>query len=289
MKLSKMNKYIIGAGLNGLIAAYYLKDYYLIDKKENIGGQFSNKFSLGPRFIHYNKKFEKLLKELKIRYSIKKVKVGYVYKNNMYNNLTKKMKEEYALKTRNSKDDKSFLSDKKRNFKYLDFNKKKFINKLFKSIKDRFINELVKEIDIKANTFTTSYYIKTKYDKLISTIHYNIFCKLSNIENDNENSDIYIYCCKKNKDDNGKFDYTYYIDEESPINRVTYYDNLMIIESIRCINPDRKIMGTQILKDYKLSKNKIKKFKNITFLGRYANLDNSKRISDVIKDIKNVK
>ena len=98
-----MNKYIIGAGLNGLIASYYLKDYYLIDKKENIGGQFVSKFPLGPHFIHYNKKFEKLLKELKIKYTIKVAKTAYYYKQKIHKKLTKEMIKEYSLKIHDTK------------------------------------------------------------------------------------------------------------------------------------------------------------------------------------------
>lgn len=284
------NKYIIGAGLNGLITAYYLKDYILIDKKENVGGQFNNKFPLGPRFIHYNKKFESLLKELRIKYEIKKAKIIYFYKGKLYKKLSPLMIKEYNLKTRNSKDDESFLCNKNNNFKYLDFNHKKFINKIFKKIENRFINNLVKKIDIKSKVIILNNDKELKFDKLISTIHYKDFCKLNNIKYKPKNKDIYFYCCK-NKFKDMNVDFIYSIDKNDPVNRVSFNKNFMIIESIKIITLSNfEILDSCILKDYKLSnKNKVKKFKDVYFLGRYANLDNSKRINSIFEEIKNVK
>ena len=287
-----MTKHIIGAGLSGLITAYYLKDYYLIDKKENIGGQFNHSFLLGPRFVKYNEEFKRLLKELGIKYTIKKARVGYSYKDSIYSKLTSKMKKEYCSKTRNSKDEKSFMCDKNNTFCYLDFDFKIFIDTIFSKIKDRFIDGYISTISIYKNHIYLNcgnYTIDS--EKVISTIHYKNFCKLVNKKYVSQNKDIYFYCCERNESDTNKFDFIYYIDKNTPINRITYTKKFIIVEATRNIKIiNRKVIDKYVLTDYKLSsKNKIKEFKNIKFLGRYATLDNSKRINNIFEEIKNAK
>lgn len=285
-----MRKYIIGAGLNGLITAYYLKDYYLIDKKENIGGQFKNKYPIGPRYIHYNKEFEKLLQELKIKYTIKTAIVKYCYKGRIVNKLTEQMKKEYAIKTRNSKDDNSYMNDKNKNFRYFEFNIDVFVNKIFKKIQKQFINNSVKKIDIENSKIILNNNKILKYDKLISTIHYKIFCKIADILYKSKCKDIYIYWCK-NSNIYFDVDFIYHIDVKDPINRISYTNNFITIETVRkVLLTNYDVINFMRLEDYKLSsRNRVRKYKNIIFIGRYANLDNSKRINSVIEEIKNVK
>lgn len=281
--------YIIGAGLNGLIAAYYLKNCFIIDDVSKIGGQFANSFSLGPRYIRKDENFIKLLKELKIRYKIKKIRIGYHYQGKIHHKLNRAMKKEYAIKTRNSKDDKSFLCDKNNNFEYLDFDYKTLITKLYNSVHNRFIDEQIKKIYVNDNCMFCECNKCIIYtNKLISTIHYKDFCKLMNVNYVSKNKDIYFYLLKRTKKDYKNYDFIYFIDKNNPINRITYQDKYKIIESPSdfVVSEDMIIQKTK-LTDYKLSnKNKIKKFRNIFFLGRYANLDNSKRINSIFEDIK---
>lgn len=280
-----------------MISAYYLKDYTLIDNKKNIGGQFNSKFTIGPRFIHYNKEFEALLKELKIKYTIKTARVKYFYRGHLCDTLTEQMKKEYAIKTRNSKDAKSFMNDKHKNFKYLDFDMNKFVNKIFKKLKNRFIDSNVKRIDTKNKIIILNNSRKLRYDKLISTIHYKIFCRLVEIPYLLKNKNIYVYWCNYNKElikKNKKAynsDFIYIIDRKDVVNRVSYTKKYVVVETVKPIYfVNNECIKYLKLEDYKLSsRNRIKKFKDIYYLGRYSNMKNSNRIDNIFEEIKNVK
>jgi thioredoxin reductase len=54
--------YILGGGPAGLIAAYYFKDYKIIDK--NPLGQLNIPFIPGPRLLQYTKNMDSFMKEV---------------------------------------------------------------------------------------------------------------------------------------------------------------------------------------------------------------------------------
>ena len=56
------NNYILGGGPAGLIAAYYLKDHWVVDKKPL--GQLNIPFIPGPRLLQYTPNMQKLIEEV---------------------------------------------------------------------------------------------------------------------------------------------------------------------------------------------------------------------------------
>ena len=52
------NNYILGGGPAGLIAAYYLKDHWVVDKKPL--GQLTIPFIPGPRLLQYTPNMQSL-------------------------------------------------------------------------------------------------------------------------------------------------------------------------------------------------------------------------------------
>lgn len=283
----------------GLITAYYLKDYYLISKKDNVGGQFNSTFQLGPRFIKFNLNLKKLLVKLKINYSIKPIKVGYITGLLIKDYITKKELSSYNKKVGRKTNIKGSLNDNLQVMKILDFDMKELIDKLELILKseNRIIYDEVVKIDLKNKRL----YVGEKkdnratysYDKLISTIHYKDFCKLSRIKCDAKFGDIYFYLVDKKYFEivQNLNDYSFvYVIDNSDINRITILKDKLVFESNKKMKNNHLILDNHILKNAKLLKNySIKKIKNVVFLGRYAELNQEIRVNNLVDKILEIK
>ena len=88
-------KYILGAGPAGLIAAYYNEDYKIVDEKPL--GQLNTQFIPGPRLLQSNSRMKWFAKEvmndleLKIEHCI----IGYSDKDGVYDAPNDNFKKQY--------------------------------------------------------------------------------------------------------------------------------------------------------------------------------------------------
>jgi hypothetical protein len=188
-------KYIIGAGITGLIFAYYNKDYFVVS--DQIGGQMLSHFDLGPRYLHYkSEKVRKFLESLDMPIHISTIKVGYLDDNGWIENPDLDFRQQYYLKSRGTKDikgfDSSVLNCNIREFQVCDVDFKLLIYRLFQKVSDRIITDRIKKIDLEERLITTFEY-SFNYNKLVSTIPLNIFCKISGIDKQLEHTSI-AYC-----------------------------------------------------------------------------------------------
>ena len=53
MQENRENKIILGGGVAGLLQAYFNPDAVIVT--DQIGGQFSSRFQLGPKYLHVDK------------------------------------------------------------------------------------------------------------------------------------------------------------------------------------------------------------------------------------------
>jgi hypothetical protein len=144
-------KIIIGSGIAGMICSYFNPEYIVIGN--NIGGQMSSKFDLGPRYLHNSSdKIIKFLEKLKIKYKKEIIKIGYL-DNTGFVNPNINFRKKYYLKSRNTESlsgfDNSVMNTDKSEIEVLNIDFQILINKLFFEIEKRFYSRNVINIDLK--------------------------------------------------------------------------------------------------------------------------------------------
>ncbi|KKL53813.1 hypothetical protein LCGC14_2271700, partial [marine sediment metagenome] len=90
----------------------------------------------------------------------------------------------------------------------------------------------------------------------------------------------------------GDYDYVYFpekVNNAFNINRATKFKNKLIIETNKPFICDKiKAYAFLRFKNMQMARKvKLPSFKNITYIGRYACWDHSKKIKEVIEDVKN--
>ncbi len=291
---------ILGSGIAGLIIFYYLAE----DAKttniiltNDIGGQISSKFPLGPRYLHYNKDTEILLKRLGFDVKTKEIFIGYKTGSEIRNYPTEEFKELYCIKSRNTKNiESSFLSGGgKSNFTAFTTSQtalgKSLVNRCLKIAEKSKNNSISIEnvINIsfkKINTDKNIYYS----NNIISTIPLNSLLKIMS------NSSMSINISAKPEsisfflvDDREKspFDYIYSVSDIW--HRKTYIPELKkwvyetrnekeFEKECKYDIIDKKTLNTQITNSLNL-----KEIANIKLVGRYAQMNHSIKTEDVIK------
>jgi len=291
------NKFVIGGGVAGLLAAYFFNDYILISPKEGIGGQLTAPFQLGPRFVRNTPEFRVLLKVLKIKYNIVTKKVAYFDGKMLSEKITEEFVKNYTKNTRQiAIVNKSFMNDGLNRFECLEFPMDILIRKLKVRLSARTINASVERIDYENSSLTLDSRETLDYSHIISTIHFDSFMKLCGIEHDYKFSDIYFYLMPYDTPwEELKDRYAFiYICDSSPFNRITYTDDGMVFESPHQLSP-KELRSYPIQKEAILPKCKLRgqyKLPNllgITFFGRYAELDNEIRIHELLNKLVDMK
>ena len=287
-------KYIIGAGISGLLLAYFYRDAKVICREENVGGQLKAQFQMGPRFIRKTESFVKLLDTLAISHTTKTIKVGYFDGVVISNNPNDSFKSEYSFKTRGTREvSKNALNDGLNEMEVIEFDMMLLIRKLNDIAKDRMINANVVKIDTRAHTILLDNGEELMYDKLFSTIHYKEFCSLAKLECNFEFSDIYFYLSKKlllrlNHD------YSFiYIADSSPFTRVSIIEQGYCYESPRQLTPGELerygIIDSLELKNSKLrGKYEIEDVNDVIQVGRWAQLDGDVRMHNSVEKIEEI-
>ena len=287
-----MKTIIIGGGISGLIALYYIKDSILITPE--IGGQFNSSILQGPRYLYDVKENRKLLQDLKIKVKKEVVKVGYFYNNNLYHTTTKQLLRRYANIT-HRKLTPSTMNGGKNYINILDVDINKVISKIYKVCSKRIYFDKVKRIIVDENTIITEKGTTFIYHRLVNTIARDIFEELCGYKSKRK----YFRSCYFShiifKDDcyNKLFkscDFIYVIDRKFLFHRLFKNKNDIIVESLGELKNNNlyKVINFKKLDRCKLISQNINKFKrkNILHLGRFASVNPKTKIHHTIEEIR---
>lgn len=218
---------VIGGGIAGLIYTYYNKDYFLLS--DQIGGQMSSYFDLGPRYLHNKSEaVRNFLKDFEIPIKLRTIKVGYIDDNGWVKEPDEEFRKKYFMKSRDSKSlsgfDSSVLNSNEREFEICEVDFRQLVHKIYDRIEKRVYLEPVTKIDLENDIIFTKT-MKFNYKNLVTTIPLKVFGRLSGIDLEFLRSITMSYCLmKKDFFDLEKFDYVYDIRENSIQHRMTKCD-----------------------------------------------------------------
>jgi hypothetical protein len=322
MKENSKN-YILGGGPAGLAAAYYLKDFKVIDK--NPLGQLNTPFIPGPRLLQYTPNMMIFIRDV-IQESglgmvfepiIVEATIGYERYGLYGTKSPEGFKAHYTQLTRNKiSEEDSYLSEGKTKikhiiFKDLDEDSYLFFFKKLKEIleeRNQIINASVVDISTisKSITYTHHYTQTSPYTNLINTINLNILQKINpdlikrmSNEISNFNLDTTTKCFYKCSYDHRadktlrkSFSYIYSVSGE--YTRKTYFPDYIVYESMNAIkgadiggnNIEMRIENLPIqIKD---SMN-LDSFEGIKLLGRYAEWNHKVKLNEVVDSLIDIK
>jgi len=301
------NNYIIGAGPAGLIAAYYMKDYKVIDKSPL--GQLKAPFIPGPRLLQNTTNMSELINEIfggDTRIEI--AKIGYMKNGVPEDKPYEGFKNKYVEKTRGTKStESSHLSEGKNEIEHIEIGMlteesyAAVFNRLLEIIKSRgqLIEKHIENIDVNNKTITFAgegedIGLTVFYDKVISTINLNILSKLApDMDIDLSEFKTKTKCFYKTSYDwmvdlQG---YNYIYSADSEWTRKTYFDSYIVYESVEPI--DSKVIEDNIVQmkfenmpiQIVESKN-IDSINGIKMLGRFAQWNHKVKANEVLDRVK---
>jgi hypothetical protein len=309
-----MTTVILGAGITGLLAKFYIKDSILIGNE--IGGENSRvNFPLGPRFLKKTKETLDLLEDLNLPVKEKTVKIGYYYNNRVHDTIPKGLIAKYYEKTRGITLDfddvpESTMSNGDNVFSALDVNFDLLIStiksRIFENSSNNIIVDNIKKINLEKQNLKGERNIY-EYDVLINTIPLPDFVKISKIKT-SINFEylpityLYVKCMNDNLD--LKFDgysYIYFPEEYTKFYRITKTCNSKFVFEFPLIIKPNQLRKHINLKYFmflnvyyskyghfkELKKDSISLPNNVKMLGRYAEWRHL-RVHDTLKRIREI-
>jgi len=231
----KEDTLILGGGVVGLSLAF-LKGYKIVTDVVAV------KRTGGPKYLYDTPEVRRLLRKLGITYSKRVVRVGYMYRRNIYSAVSKAMKEEYSIKTRGTKVDTAGSTT----FEAVDLD--------FSSL----IQALWDEVEVIHDTITTIYpnshvligkNRRYFYGNLITTIPAPIFAKLAApaIQNTLVGVPLNYVISESNNKKLWEWDYVYCIDRNERAFRIVPLEYPKIeVEYPGALPPPWKIVGGSI-------------------------------------------
>lgn len=306
------NNYILGGGPAGIIAAYYLKDHWLVDEKPL--GQLNIPFIPGPRLLQYTPNMEELMNEVLPGHDVhdEVAVIGYNEGGDVSDEPSSDFKIDYAKKTRGvDKSESSFLSEGMKEIRHLEIDDlgedsyKFFFTKLLEIIEGReqLMKLSVKSIKPLDRMISFSDGTEGNYSNIISTLNINIFCKINESINDlpfdfsTSKKCFYKTEYPQSIDDmlvkkthpSLYYDYVYSADTEWT--RQTFFRDYIVYESVDPIE-NTHIQGNEILMKFenlpiqiKESQN-IERMDNIELLGRFAQWSHQMKANEVLDRVK---
>lgn len=293
-------KYILGAGIAGLIYGFYNKEYYLISPE--VGGQMKNNFNLGPRYLHDNQISRKFLND--INYPIHKstIRVGYLDDNGCVKNPDLEFRQKYYMKSRNISTldgfDSSVMNGNKNEFDILLVNFDNLIEILQEKIGiARFIYESVEFVNRNKKILSSSSDDNVSYrayEHIVSTMPIKYLNDMISPKISESSFDSYdmTYVFTDEFEDLGEYDYVYDIRTSTPWHRMTKEKNGIVLDYFGSRNLNDSIFSTiqKYIKDIKVLKNSqiisrddIADFNDIKFIGRYGTWNRKWKTESVIE------
>jgi len=307
-----MNNYILGAGPAGLIAAYYLKDFKVIDKKPL--GQLNLPFIPGPRLLQATNNMKQFVKQIcpDLEIKLEIAVIGFNEDDAVTDSPSQNFKANYAMKTRGkSQSESSFMSEGMTEIEHIEIgdygeDSYKFLfETLLKIIKDR--GQLLETNVLNIKTYDRKIEIEggdvLEYSNIISTLNLNLLKKLTpNMEDMPHDLSTTKKCFYKTKYKNtiddmlaGKkhpslwFDYVYSIGTDWT--RQTFFRDYIVYESVEPIEGTH-IQGNEIDMKFENLPIQIKEslrienIDGITMLGRFAEWDHQIKANEVLDKVK---
>jgi len=298
--------YVIGAGLSGLIWAFYHPNYKIISS--DVGGRF--KEIAGPRFIKKTEWTERLLTDLNLPRNKKEVKVGYMDGHVLRSECTPSMKAIYLRKTgRFHLDSQSYMSDGESVFDAWDIDPNRFVEALRAEVgMDRILYGKVNALDSQKRLIHLSNNGKLYYNNLVSTIPFNMFWffyyPTIQVEIHAGLPTIFVKAIptglysRRRVREFSQYDYIYDCCEASWFHRVNILDKSTGLSSFETHKNDYeglgglnffgieyKITDIKRMENCQITTNppKYPKLNNIMFLGRFAEWNHKIRTSEVIE------
>ena len=302
------NNYILGGGPAGIIAAYYLKDHWLVDQKPL--GQLNIPFIPGPRLLQWTPNMEKFIKEVLPGRDIHNeiAVIGYHEDGDVLSSPSKSFKKKYVKKTRGvDKSENSFLSEGMKEIKHIEIDDlgedsyKFLFTTLLEIIKERgqLLEKSVKSFDPYSKTIEFSDGVEGNYSNIISTLNLNVFCAINKAIDEypfdlststkcfykTEYSDSLDELLVKKTHPSLHYDYVYSADTDWT--RQTFFRDYIVYESVKPIEGN-DIQGNKILMKFenlpiqiKESQN-IETMDNVSLLGRFAQWSHKMKANEVL-------
>ena len=293
-KSNSNHKYVLGAGISGLLFAFYNPDYVVISP--DIGGKLSNNFLTATVLIHDSPETRKLLYDLDLPLKLKTHVIKYYVNGKLKETVTASERNKIISKKMNLGDINSYnkrdktLSYSENYIPILDINYQLLISKLLKKVRiinDKSIRITSEEIICEKSRFY--------YNQLISTIPAPVFWKLYRNEKHLESIPVTFVVSKTNPllKEKKAWDLVYFGDKEIPYSRVNFTRDGMYLyefsgkyekDEIQRMLPDISIVSHwyDLNGIVKSDLNNIHPPK-VRFLGRFATWDHRIKIQDVIK------
>lgn len=275
-----MVSYILGGGIAGLVFAFYNDDYTIIT--DNVGGQFSAPFQLGPRYFHETENAKRFLRDLDFRnVTIKLVRVGYVDDSGFVDAPDAEFSKRYFMKSRGEQNLANFervvMNNGVKEFCALNADFAEIVSRLSAILKDRIMIAKVLRVDTLLRCITISDNGESAkcidYDSLISTIPLNVFCKLSNVECERLKSVSMTYCLAgRSAFDMKAFDFVYDCGQSTQFHRISADSAGVVFDFLESRAVDTSAFKNAItLKNAQImSLKSVPVIDCVTFAGRYG-------------------
>ena len=291
--------YILGGGITGLIFAFYNQKYKIIT--EDLGGQMSSQFTLGPRYLHKTPSAKAFLFELRVPTSERKVKVGYIDDSGWVKSPDTEFRQKYFMKSRNKTTlegfDPTVMNSNKDVFDVLDVDFSLLIEKLVSSIdKKSIIQSRVSSVDTEHKLITLADNKELYYNHLVSSIPLNVFTNIMTNDHKIKNKDYesfhMTYCLVEPTDvfNVSDFDFVYDARSTTRSHRMTKDNNGVVLDYFGHVEKEDLRLGS-IYKDHRtlwncqiVSRDDEPHIKDVKFVGRYGTWNRSWKTEKVIDE-----
>lgn len=294
------SKFVIGAGISGLIYAFYNPDFTVISS--DIGGKLKNDYLSATILLHDNIETRKLLRDLDLELEPKTHIMRYFYQNELLENIPLSIKELMTAKKLTPWSD---LGNLNINIKITDttLSTEDIYIPIFKTSLMKIIKLLCKQVNYKKGRvirITDNEIItedsRFEYTEIVSTIQAPIFWKLygqdKNLKYIPET--FVLSPTPPVSNTHLKWDLIYFLDKELPYTRVNKYGHdLYLYEFTGAISekelkralPDL-IINHLYTDPYGILITDLNNIPppKIRFLGRFATWNHKYKIQDVVKD-----
>ena len=273
----KYQNVILGGGLSGLIAGYYLPDSIILEKTSLAGGAMkthiildrydednraSAKFHTGLKYLHATDSVNNLFKSLILHADRRKI-IGKIFYNNLLSDFGKHtpkiLIKEYFEKTRRQKLTADIdLSEIKVMNSTLDekehdgiTNISELIERLKKKVKIAYDCD-VGFVDFASKTVFLRNGYEFQYDNLISTIPLPALGQLNFKDFNMASTYSHVICFKVRDFVTPKYDYIYFPEAKYRFHRVSFYGDVVCVEISALAKDDYSSEVKKILNDLKI-------------------------------------